>query len=103
MDIEHEERLTRVEERCKNNSSRLDNLEPLIEEIHNMSTNMVEMTVEMRHTNASISEIKGKVDKLESEPADKWKYSSKRIWDAILGSIGTLLAGGLLYILTLVK
>ena len=103
MDNEHEERLTRVEERSKSNTKRLDNLEPLIKEMHDMNKNVVQMTVEMKYTNESITEIKTKVDKLEKEPADKWKYSTQRIWDSLLGSIGALLAGGIIYLLTIVK
>ena len=103
MELEHEKRLTETEQRSKSNSHRLDRLEPIVEEIHNMSETLVEMTVEMRHTNQNVKDIKEKVDVLEQEPAKKWKDSTKAIFNAFLGAMGTALAGGVLYLLTTVK
>jgi len=34
MDLEHEKRLTEVEQRAKSNQHRIDKLEPIVEEIH---------------------------------------------------------------------
>ncbi len=103
MELEHEKRLTETEQRSKSNSHRLDKLEPIVEEIHNMSETLVEMTVEMRHTNQNVKDIKEKVDVLEQEPAKKWKDSTKAIFNAFLGAMGTALAGGVLYLLTIGK
>ena len=103
MDLGYEKRLTEAEQRSKSNSHRLDKLEPIVEEIHNMSETLVEMTVEMRHTNQNVKDIKEKVDVLEQEPAKKWKDSTKAIFNAFLGAMGTALAGGVLYLLTIGK
>jgi uncharacterized protein YoxC len=103
MDLEHEKRLTKVEERSKSNQHRLDKLEPIVEEIHNMSETLVEMTTEMKHTNKSIEGIKDKVESMEQEPAKRWKDSTKAIFNAFLGAIGTAAAGALIYILTLIQ
>ena len=103
MELEHEKRLTETEQRSKSNSHRLDKLEPIVEEIHNMSETLVEMTVEMRHTNQNVKDIKEKVDVLEQEPAKKWKDSTKAIFNAFLGAMGSALAGGVLYLLTIGK
>ena len=48
MDLEHEKRLTAVEERSKSNTHRLDKLEPIVDEIHTMSETLVEMASEMK-------------------------------------------------------
>ena len=101
MDLEHEARLTKVEERSKSNSHRLDKLEPIVEEIHKMSETLVEMTSEMKHTNKNVEEIKDKVETLEQEPVKKWKESTKAFWGAFLGALGTALAAGLIYLLTI--
>ena len=103
MELEHEKRLTETAQRSKSNSHRLDKLAPIVEEIHNMSETLVEMTVEMRHTNQNVKDIKEKVDVLEQEPAKKWKDSTKAIFNAFLGAMGTALAGGVLYLLTIGK
>lgn len=101
MDMEHEKRLTEVEQRAKSNTHRLDKLEPIVEEIHNMSETLVEMTAEMKHTNRNVEEIKDKVDVLEQEPAKKWKDSTRALLNAFLGAIGAAVAGGLIYLLTM--
>ncbi len=100
MDLAHEKRLTEVEQRAKSNTHRLDDLEPIVKEIHNMSETLVEMTAEMKHTNRNVEEIKEKVEVMEQEPADRWKNSTRALFNAFLGAIGTAVAGGLIYILT---
>ncbi len=103
MDLEHEKRLTEVEQRAKSNTHRIEKLEPVVEEIHNMSEVLVKMTEEIKHTNKSVEEIKDKVDLMEQEPAKRWKDSTKAIATAFLGAIGTALAGGLIYLLAFLK
>lgn len=101
IELEHERRLTEVEQRTKINTHRLDKLEPIVDEIHKMSETLVEMTIEIRHTNENVEEIKEKVELIEQEPANKWKDSTKAMLHAILGGIGTAIAGGLIYLLIL--
>lgn len=100
MDLEHEKRLTEVEQRTKSNTHRLDKLEPIVDEIHSMSETLVEMTSEMKHTNRTVEDIKEKVEVMEQEPANRWKDSTRAIFNAFLGAVGTAVAGGLIYILT---
>lgn len=102
-DLEIEKRLTTVEERSKSNTHRIDRLEPIVEEIHRMSETLVEITNEMKHTNDSIKQIGYKVDSLEKEPGQKWKDSTKMLFNAILGSIGAAVAAGIIYILTMIN
>lgn len=102
LEMEHERRLTEVEQRTKSNTHRLDKLEPIVEEIHSMSETLVEMTNELKHTNRNVEEIKEKVEMMEREPANNWKDSKNAIISAFLGAVGTALAGGLIYLLTMV-
>ncbi len=102
LELEHERRLTEVEQRTKSNTRRLDKLEPIVEEIHRISETLVEITAEIKYTNLNVEEIKEKVEIMEQEPANKWKDSTKAILHAILGGIGTALAGGLIYLLTMI-
>lgn len=101
MDLEHEKRLAVVESRAKSNTHRLDKLEPIVEEIHQISETLVQITTEMKHTNKDLSEIKGKVDHFEQEPANKWKESTKALFNAMLGALGTALGAGIIYLLTM--
>lgn len=100
MDLEHEKRLTEVEARAKSNTKRLDEMKPLVEEIHNMSETLIAMTTEMRYTNKDVREIKEKVETLEQEPAKRWKDSGKALFNAFLGAIGAACAGGFIYIIS---
>ena len=101
MDLEHEKRLTEVEQRAKSNTHRVEKLEPIVEEIHKMSETLVEMTSEMKHTNKNVEEIKNKVELMEQEPGKRWKESTRAIFNAFLGAIGAAIAGGIIYILTI--
>lgn len=101
VDIEH--RLTENEQRSKSNTYRLNKLEPIVNEIHTMSETMVRLVSEVQHTNENVAEIKDKVETMEQEPAKRWKESTKAIFNAFLGAIGTAIAGGLIYILTMMK
>ncbi len=102
MDLEHEKRLTEVEQRSKSNTHRLDKLEPIVNEIHTISRTMVEMTTELKHTNNTIEKMSEKVESLENEPAKRWKDSTKAIFNAFLGALGSAIAAGIIYLLTIV-
>lgn len=109
MDLEHEKRLTSVEERAKSNGHRLDRLEPVVKEIHVMSETLVNISTEMKHinrnveeTNKKVDETNKKVDEIEREPAKRWKDSTKAIFNAFLGAIGAAAAGGIIYLLSTV-
>lgn len=95
MDLDHERRLTEVEQRSKSNTRRLDEMKPLVDEIHKMSEAMVAMTTEMRHTNKDITEIKGKVEHLEEKPAKRWDT-------VITVAITAFITGLVTYVLTFI-
>lgn len=96
-DLTYEHRLTVVEQRSKSNTHRLDELEPIVKEIHNMSETLVEITSEMKHTNSTVNSINEKVEKLEQEPGNRWKDSTRAVFNAILGAIGAAIAAGIFW------
>lgn len=98
-ELNYEQRLTRVEERSKSNQHRLDDLEPLANDMHKLAEGIVKITVEMKHTNEDVRFIKDRVENLEQEPAKKWKDSTKALFNALLGAIGTAVAGGILWLI----
>lgn len=95
MDLEHEKRLVECEQRSKSNTRRLDEMRPIVDEIHKMGELLVEITTEMRHTNKDLREIKDKVETLEERPAKKWDTLSTVIVTALTSAIVT-------YIFTLI-
>ena len=50
-ETEMEHRITEVEARAKSNTHRIDKLERVTEEIHTMSTTMIQLVEEVKHTN----------------------------------------------------
>lgn len=104
MDLEHERRLTEVEQRAKSNSHRLEKLEPIVEEIHTMTNTMVQLVQEVKHTNEAVDNlgekvdrIDGRVDEMEKSPAKKWNNAKSKILDTALGVFAGFLIAGLLW------
>ncbi len=90
VDIEH--RLTENEQRAKSNTHRIDKLETIVNEIHTMSETMVHLVSEVQHTNENVSEIKEKVDVLESKPSARME----QIKTAIIAAIASAIIGGVI-------
>ena len=99
--FDRERRLTKVEERSKSNTHRLDKLEPIVEEIHTMSNTLVELVHEVKHTNetvtnldAKVDRMDGRVDEMEREPVKDYKRIKSSVTDKVVsGIIGFLMAG----------
>ena len=102
LNIEH--RLTEVEQRSKSNSHRIDNLEPIVNEIHTMSNTMVQLVQEVKHTNEAVSTIDKKVDRMDSRvdemekaPAKEWSNTRRTIVNTIIGAVVGFLIAGLIW------
>lgn len=100
IETEYIERLTKVEERSKSNTHQIDDLKPVVNEIHTMSKTMVELIGEVRHTNENVSELKEKVEIMEQEPAKQWSATKRTFFTSITSSIGTAVAAGILYLIS---
>lgn len=100
IETEFVERLTKVEERSKSNTHQINDLKPVIEEIHTMSKTMVKLIGEVKHTNENVSELKDKVDILEKEPGKQWTATKRTFFTAMTSSIGTAVAAGILYLIS---
>lgn len=103
QEIEMLERLTRVEERSKSNTRRLEELEPIVNEIHTMSNTMVQLVEEVKHTNETVSSLDEKVERMDSRvdimersPADDMKAYRRTAVTAMISTIAGALAAGLL-------
>ena len=100
MDLEHEKRLTAVEELSKSNTLRLNKLEESTEAINRLATSMEvmaerqERVAEKQEAVAkTVEKLDGKVTALEQKPAKRWDG----LWDKALGA----LVGGLVTFLLL--
>lgn len=93
------ERLTKVEERSKSNTHQIEELKPLINDIHVISKTLTELIVEMKYTNDNVNQIKEKVEALEQLPGKQWINTKKTFFTALTSSIGTAVAGAILYLI----
>lgn len=102
MEYEYLERLAKVEERAKSNTHRLDNLEPIVNEIHTMSNTMIQLVGEVKHTNEAVGELDEKigriderVDEMERAPAEDVRAYKKTAVTAVISTIAGAFATGL--------
>ena len=98
-----ERRLTKVEERAKSNTHRIDKLEPIVSEIHTMSETMVQLVEEVKHTNENvctldkkIDSMDARVDEMERAPAENVKKYKSVAATAIVSTISGAFATGLI-------
>lgn len=93
MDLEHERRLTEVEERSKSNSHRLDKLEESTEAINRLATSMEVMAERQEQVVETVGKLDSKVTLLEEKPAKRWDaLVDKIIWAVMAAFIGFVLA-----------
>ena len=93
MDLEHERRLTEVEERSKSNSHRLDKLEESTEAINRLATSMEVMAERQEQVVETVDRLDAKVTTLEEKPAKRWdSLVDKIVWAIAAALIGFVLA-----------
>ena len=93
MDLEHERRLTEVEERSKSNSHRLDKLEESTEAINRLATSMEVMAERQEQVVETVGRLDAKVTTLEEKPAKRWdSLVDKIVWAIAAALIGFVLA-----------
>lgn len=81
MDLEHERRLTQVEQRAKSNTHRLEKLEESTEAINRLATSMEVMASKQEQVAETVEKLDGKVTALEGKPAKRAEgLADKIIW-----------------------
>lgn len=103
-ETEMEHRITEVEARAKSNTHRIDKLERVTEEIHTMSTTMIQLVEEVKHTNETVSSLNQKVEKMDSRvddmeraPGKEWSNAKRTLFNTVVGAIITFLVNGLIF------
>ena len=72
MDLEHEKRLTEVEERAKSNSHRLDEVEKKQNDLSELVGTVKVLATKEEQVEKDVKEIKSDVKMLTSKPASRW-------------------------------
>ena len=91
MDLEHERRLTQVEQRCKSNTHRLEKLEASTEAINRLATSMEVMVSKQEQVAETVEKLDGKVTALEQKPAKRVDGLVDKIIWAICAAVITFL------------
>lgn len=72
MDLAHEERLTKVEERSKSNTHRLEELEKRQDNLDDLVSTVKVLAVREEAVENDVKEIKNDVKTLTNKPGQRW-------------------------------
>lgn len=86
MDLEHEKRLTEVEERAKSNTKRLGEIEKRQDNLDEIVGTVKVLADREERVENDVKEIKSDVKILTNKPAQRWESTIEKI-------IGYLIAG----------
>lgn len=89
MDLEHEKRLTDVENQAASNTKRLDKLEENTTVLNRLATAVEVMATKQESLGESVDKLTGKVELLESEPGKRWKFVIEK---SIYFAVGAIIA-----------
>ena len=93
MDLEHEKRLTEVEERSKSNTKRLDEMEKRQDNLDELVGTVKVLAVREENVENDVKEIKSDVKSLTNKPAQRWdSMVEKIILTLVAGIVGFLLS-----------
>lgn len=95
MDLEHEKRLTVVEERSETNSHRLDEVERRQDNLDELVGTVKALAVKEERVESDVKEIKNDVKKLTGKSAERWDGLVDKIVWAVLAAVIAFLLGRL--------
>ncbi len=72
MDLEHEKRLTEVEQRSKSNAHRLDEVEKRQDNFDRLVISVEKLTIKEQNVENDVKEIKTDVKTLTNKPGQRW-------------------------------
>lgn len=91
MDLEHESRLTAVEQRSKSNTHRLEKLEKSTEAINKLATSMEIMVTKQEQVAETVDKLDGKVTALEAKPIKRVDSLVDKIIWAVCAAVLTFI------------
>ena len=93
MDMEHEHRLTVVEDRSKSNQHRLDEMKKRQDDQDKLISTVAVLASEQKTIQTDVQEIKGDVKSLTSKPGKRWDNLVNQVVSIIVAAVaGFLLA-----------
>lgn len=93
MDLDHERRLTEVEERAKSNSHRLEEVEKRQDNLDKLVSTVSVLAAEQKHMDSDVKEIKADVKTILEKPGKRWESIVEKIIWAICAAVIAYLLG----------
>lgn len=94
MDLDHEKRLTAVEDRAKSNTHRLEEVERRQDNLDELVASVAVFAKEQEHIQQDVQEIKADVKALTDKPGKRWDgLVDKALWLVAGAVLAWLLAG----------
>ena len=87
MDLKHEERLTKVEERSKSNQHRIDEVEKRQDKMDELVSAVNVLAVREKNVEDDVKEIKSDVKTLTTKPAKRWESVVDKIIFTVVGIV----------------
>lgn len=94
MDLDHEKRLTAVEDRAKSNTHRLEEVEKRQDNLDELVASVAVFAKEQEHIQQDVKEIKADVKALTDKPAKRWEGLVDKILLVLAGAFVAWLASG---------
>lgn len=93
MDLDHERRLTEVEQRSKSNTHRLEDVEKRQDNLDKLVSTVEVLAVKETNVENDVKEIKNDVKSLTQKPAQRWESIVVEIIKLLVAAfVGLLLA-----------
>lgn len=93
MDLQHEQRLTEVEERSKSNTKRLDEYKKKQDDLLELVGAVKVLATREEQVETDVKEIKADVKSLTQKPAQKWEKAVTTVLTTIIAAVvGFMLA-----------
>lgn len=96
---EHNEFKESIEKENKRINHRLADLESAIKEIGELTLSVQRLAISMEDMVKAQNRQESRLAELEAEPAKRWKDSTKALFNAFLGAIGSAVAGGVFWLI----
>ena len=87
MDLDHERRLTEVEERAKANSHRIAEVERRQDNLDELVGTVKVLAVREKQVEADVKEIKSDVKALAGKPAERWEMLLTQVISVVVAAI----------------
>lgn len=94
MDLDHEKRLTDVENRAKSNTHRLDEVEKRQDNLDELVASVAVFAKEQEHIQQDVKEIKADVKALTDKPGKRWEGLVDKILLVLAGAFVAWIASG---------